>query len=245
MCVWCHTPRTASGQLDTAKLLAGGTKLEVAGIGTVYASNLTPDKETGLGNWTAVEIKQAILGFRPDKDRVAPPMPFAQHAKLSGEDLDHIVAYLQSVPTLKNAVPKAELKMERKDLPRPPRRSGPQDTPTDAAIRGRYVVEAVAACGSCHTPKRETGEEDPTKFLAGSPVPYAPNITPDKETGTGNWSKAELLKLIKEGATKVSRTLPPAVHPTEAYATMSESDLQQAVDYLVTVPPIVNPVPKP
>lgn len=245
LCIWCHTPRTASGQLDTTKLLAGGTKFGVAGIGTVYAANLTPDQGTGLGKWTAVQMKQSILGFRPDTDRVAPPMPFAQYAKLSGQDLDNIVAYLQSVPAMNSAVPKAELKVERKDLPRPPRRSGPQDTPTDATVRGRYVVEAVAACGSCHTPKRETGEEDPAKFLAGSTTPFAANITSDKETGIGSWSKVELAKLIREGVTKGGKTLSPAVHPTEAYTTLTETDLQQAVDYLLTVPAVANQIPRP
>lgn len=112
-CGGCHTPGAMAGQPDKARLL-GGSDLgfEIPELGVFYPPNLTPDKETGLGNYTAAQIKQALrTGKRLDGKTMAPPMSmFIPHfSGMTDEDLDAIVAYLQSLPAKKHKIPDNQL----------------------------------------------------------------------------------------------------------------------------------------
>jgi mono/diheme cytochrome c family protein len=106
-CGDCHTPGGFSPKPDETRLLAGSdAKFEMAGMGTFVPPNLTPDKETGIGNWTNDQIVTAFTtGVLPDGRVLAPAMPWADFANLTKDDARAIAAYLKSIPAVKNKVP--------------------------------------------------------------------------------------------------------------------------------------------
>jgi mono/diheme cytochrome c family protein len=105
-CTDCHTPGFFFGKPDMARYLGGSeVGFEIPGLGVFVGPNLTPDKETGLGNWTDEQIVAALkTGHRPDGRMLAPIMPWKALASLTQEDALAIVAYLRSLPPVKNKV---------------------------------------------------------------------------------------------------------------------------------------------
>lgn len=107
LCVECHTPRIESmppnpAALDPTKYFAGGEPFTIPGLGTVQSSNITPDDETGIGNWTDQQIKDALLLHIDEMGiTLCPPMP--SFSSLTAGDVDKIVAYLKSLPSISNA----------------------------------------------------------------------------------------------------------------------------------------------
>jgi mono/diheme cytochrome c family protein len=106
-CTDCHTPGYFFGKPDEKRYLAGSeVGFEIPGMGVFHGPNLTPDKETGLGGWSDQEIVTAMTtGVRPDKRILAPIMPWKALAQLTKDDANAIVAYLRSIPPVKNKVP--------------------------------------------------------------------------------------------------------------------------------------------
>ena len=106
-CNDCHTSGSFLGKPDYSRTLGGSdVGFGLPGLGTFVGPNLTPDKETELGNWTTAQIITAFTtGVRPDGRRLAPIMPWRGLARLSYDDAQAIAAYLQSLPPVKNAVP--------------------------------------------------------------------------------------------------------------------------------------------
>jgi mono/diheme cytochrome c family protein len=106
-CNDCHTPGYFLGKPDFSRTLGGSdVGFTIPGLGAFVGPNLTPDKETGLGNWTDDQIISAITaGATPDGRRLAPIMPYAALSHLTSDDAHAIVAYLRSLPPVKNAVP--------------------------------------------------------------------------------------------------------------------------------------------
>jgi mono/diheme cytochrome c family protein len=106
-CNDCHTPGALLGKADRSRTLGGSdVGFGIPGVGTFIGQNLTPDKETGLGNWTTEQIIAAITkGERPDGRTLFPVMPWPELASLTADDAQAIVAYLKSLPAVKNAVP--------------------------------------------------------------------------------------------------------------------------------------------
>jgi len=106
-CMDCHTPGYFFGKPDMARHLGGSeVGFELPGLGVFHGPNLTPDKETGLGNWTNEQVVKALQeGVRPDGRILAPIMPWRALANLTKEDALAIVAYLKSLPPVRNKVP--------------------------------------------------------------------------------------------------------------------------------------------
>lgn len=116
--------------------------------------------------------------------------------------------------------------------------------------RGRYLFESIAACGNCHTPKTGQGQPDLSRDLAGGMkfdepfgVAYAPNITPDPETGIGKWTDAQLITAIREGKRPDGSIIGPPM-PIPLYRGISDDDAKAIVAYMRTVKPVVNKVPR-
>jgi mono/diheme cytochrome c family protein len=123
-CGDCHTPGALSGAPDMERQLAGSEVGWSGPWGTSYASNLTPDPETGLGAWSEDEIVNTLrTGQRPDKSPLLPPMPWPNFATLSDEDIHALAAYLKSIPAVKHAKPA--------NLPPGVKPSGPAHTIAD------------------------------------------------------------------------------------------------------------------
>jgi mono/diheme cytochrome c family protein len=103
-CVGCHTASRADGKLDTTRLFAGGPRF-MGPFGVSYASNITPDHETGIGAWTDAQIIAAIYGVKPSGRPILPPMPWPYYAgRIAESDLKAMIAYLRSIPPIRNPV---------------------------------------------------------------------------------------------------------------------------------------------
>ncbi len=121
-----------------------------------------------------------------------------------------------------------------------------------AVARGKYLV-SVGSCNDCHTPGHFLGKDDASKFLGGSDVGFAipglgvfvaPNLTPDKATGLGNWTPAQIATALTKGVTPEGRKLAP-VMPYDNYANMTKSDALAIAAYLKSLPPVSHQVPGP
>ena len=106
-CIDCHTPGYFFGKPDMSRALAGSeVGFELPGLGVFYGPNLTPDKDTGLGNWTKQQIVTALQkGTRPDGRQLAPIMPWKAFANLTKRDANAIAGYLKSLAPVSNKVP--------------------------------------------------------------------------------------------------------------------------------------------
>jgi len=123
----------------------------------------------------------------------------------------------------------------------------------DAAVaRGKYLV-ILGGCQDCHTPGHFLGKPDMARFLGGSEVGFAipglgafygPNLTPDKETGLGSWTDAQIIAALQTGARPDGRLLAP-IMPWRALAALTKKDVQAVVAYLRSLPPVSNKVPGP
>ena len=171
---------------------AGGRRYD-GPFGTVYSSNITPDRETGIGAWTDEQIITAIrLGRRPNGERMLPVHPYTVFNGMAAEDLRALVAYLRTVPAVNRPTPAKKISVplfESVFLPAwlaafAPRETPPPTAPTAGVARGEYLVRAVGHCGECHTPRTITMATDNSRFLAGAPKgkgpegAEVPNITP-------------------------------------------------------------------
>jgi len=229
ICESCHTPKDADGRSITGKHLAGGHR-----VGGLLSSNLTPDLETGLGGWTDEQIIASIRnGVRADGAPVRPPMGVFFYRDLSDEDMRAIVAYLRSVPPVKNAVERAPARGPIPSYEAVKTVSSPDSQ--DKIGYGRYLAQTVAHCMQCHTP-RINGSPDTSRYGAGGNsytargggAVMAPNITP---TRLASWSDDQIKAAIVKGVRPDGSQL-AAVMDFELYARMSEQDLSALVGYL-------------
>lgn len=255
-CGNCHTPKDASGQPIAARNLSGGLAFDIPPFAGV-ASNITPDRETGIGAWSDEEIKRAIThGERPRHGRLAgvalaPVMASGFFKALTPGDLDAVVAYLRAVPAVRNAVPPPTYRMQvpHERYPEAERGFGDADL-RDPVRRGAYLV-TIAHCMECHTPaeKGRTLYESALgaggkRFLPGMvtglpaswPGATARNITSHPESGLGRWSDAQIKRAITDGVSRDGRKLLPPMGYSW-YAGLRDDDLDAIVAYLRTVPP--------
>ena len=250
----CHTP--PKGQPN-----AGGRRYD-GPYGTVFSSNITPDRQTGIGGWTDEQIITAIrLGRRPNGERLLPVHPYPVFNGMAEEDLRAIVAFLRTTsPVTKAKQPKKLIPMfESVFLPAwlaafAPRETPPPKAPTAGVPRGEYLVRAVAHCGECHTPRTMTMATDNSRFLAGNPKgpedEAMPNITPDPETGIGKWSVEEIADYLGSGnkpdGDVAGGLMGEVIEGTLAgYKDLTPADRTAIAQYLKTIPPIRNKIGKP
>ncbi|MBT4092524.1 MAG: c-type cytochrome, partial [Nitrospinaceae bacterium] len=197
-CGNCHTNNGPWGKPVPGKELSGGHKWDEPPF-TVYAANITPDKETGIGAWTDKQLFAAIReGKRPDGSLIGPPMPGGLYAKISDRDLRAIIAYLRQVKPVKNNVPRGKYR-----IPLPPawgpNKSVPEVSRTDKVKYGEYLAGPLGHCVECHTPMVKGRRDFKNQLGAGGFVlngpmgaPVSANITPDPETGIGKWSDRQI-----------------------------------------------------
>jgi mono/diheme cytochrome c family protein len=239
-CGNCHTPKGPQGDVPGMDL-AGGTVFDEPPFRAV-ASNITPDPETGIGRWTDAEVARAIReGIRPDGRVIGPPMPIELYRGISDADLAAMVAYLRTVPAVRNAVARSVYRMPLPPAYGPPVANvvGPADDPV---ARGAYLAGPLGHCVECHTPMREGGQRDWSRLGAGGqhfPGPWgvsvARNITPHREAGIGGWTDAQILRAVTEGvAADGRRMFPPMGYGY--YARMTPRDLADLLAWLRSIP---------
>jgi mono/diheme cytochrome c family protein len=242
-CGNCHSPRGPGGVIDAARLYSGGPQTWDEPSYTVKGANITPNPETGIGKWSAADIKRSIVdGVRPNGSHLAPIMPYLFYKVFTAEDLDAVVAYLQSAPPVHNQVqaPVYKAAFPQNMLPgadKPPSHADLQDP----VKRGFYLV-TIAHCMECHTPGRDGHRDFAGSLGTGGQTFRGPwgeslsrNITQHKEKGIGAWSDAEIKRAITKGVRQDGTRLKPPMG-FDWYARMNEEDLDAMVAYLRTVP---------
>ena len=255
-CDGCHSQRDFSrfgGPVVPAGRGAGFVfPAEMGMPGTIVAPNITPDKETGIGSWTDGEKIRAIRdGVDRDGRALFPMMPYQSFRKMSDADVEALVAYLDSLPPVRNPLPQTVVKfpvsLMIKSAPAP----AGSVPPPDPARRGEYLV-TLAGCAECHTPE-DRGQPVPGKEFAGGRVFKLPfgtvvtaNITPDMDTGIGKWTEKHFLDKFAEYRDYV-RNGPPKCGPDAftlmpwlKFSQLPEDDLRAIYAELRKLPPVRN-----
>jgi mono/diheme cytochrome c family protein len=251
----CHTEPGKNRVLN-----AGGRKFD-GPFGTVHSTNLTSDRDTGLGGWSDEQIITAVrLGRRPNGERILPVHPFTVFNGMAAEDLKALVAYLRTLPPVNRKTPSRKITVplfESVFLPAwlaafAPRETPPPTAPTTGLARGEYLVKAVGHCGECHTPRTVTMATDNARFLGGNPKgpenSSVPNITPDKATGL-TWTEDQVVEYLATGnkpdGDVAGGLMGEVIEGTTAgYKDMTRDDLRWIVRYLKSVPAVTNKVGK-
>jgi len=244
-CGNCHTPQGPNGPV-MSRALSGGPPMVEGKAFTAHPSNLTSDRETGLGRYTDAEVKVMIReGKRPDGSLIGPPMPFNFYRGMADADVDAIIAYLRTVPAVKNAVPKSVY-----NIPLPPAWTPPITQPivaparTDKVAYGAYLAGPLGHCLECHTPMGPDGRFQFDTMLGAGGLKFdgpwgisvSRNITSDPETGLGQWSDAEIEQAIRKGIDRHGRKLMPPMGYAY-YAKVSAEDMNALIAFLRTLPP--------
>jgi mono/diheme cytochrome c family protein len=240
-------------------LHSGGRRYD-GPFGTVYSTNITPDRETGIGTWTDEQVVTAIrLGRRPNGERLLPVHPFTVFNGMVEDDLKALVAYLRTLPVVsrKNQPKKISVPLfESVFLPAwlaafAPRETPPLRAPTSGLALGEYLVRAVGHCGECHTPRTATMATDNSRFLAGTAQgpenSSVPNITPDPDTGIGKWTVDQIAEYLASGnrpdGDVAGGLMSEVIQGTSAgYKDMTRADLTAVAQYLKSIPAIKNRV---
>jgi mono/diheme cytochrome c family protein len=253
-CAACHT--APSGQP-----FAGGLALRTP-FGTLVAPNITPDRETGIGNMTDDEFLASLHDGRGHNGRrLYPAMPYPAYTKMSDDDVLAIRSFLATVSPVRNEVNVNQLPFPLNIrlsmifwnlLNFTPGRYQPNPQKSAEWNRGAYIVEGAAHCGTCHTPKTLLGGDKNNMLLAGATLQgwFAPDITNDARRGIGGWSRDDLYQYLKTGTnrwTLASGPMAEAVsHSTSqmadedvlAIATyLKDSDLPASPSKAVSLPP--------
>ena len=199
-CITCHTEDS-----DEAVPLSGGYALK-SPFGTFYAPNITPDKDTGIGEWSDEDFLRAFHeGINPDGDAYFPAFPYTAYTGVGRDDLLAMKAYLFSLDPVRKEIREHDLPafMSSRLAARAwqlsyfeARRFEPDATQSSAWNRGAYLVRHLGHCGECHTPRGRLGALQQEKELRGNPDgadgESMPNITADKEEGIGRWSLRDI-----------------------------------------------------
>jgi hypothetical protein len=260
LCKQCHL------NPSTDKLTGRNmTDPAVAQFGTVYSANITQDKQYGIGNYTDGQIMYLLrTGVKRD-GRYAPPwMPKLPH--ISDYDLQSIVAFLHSsdpwvtaasvpdTPSTPSLLAKALCNLVFKPLPYPDKPTPLPDT-TNPVLWGKYIVTGMLDCYPCHSADFKTTDlavpEKSAGFMGGGNKVglnmegqdmYSSNLTPDEETGIGNWTEEDFVKAIRFGQKPNNQ---PIRLPMVPYPQLSISEAKAMYAYLMTIPPIHNRVTNP
>jgi mono/diheme cytochrome c family protein len=245
-CMVCHT---APG----GKPYAGGLAIPLP-FGTLYATNITPDKDTGIGNYSDQDFLDAVLrGIRRDGARLYPAMPFTSYGYMTDADALAIKAYLFSLPSVhadnrpdtlsfpfnqRWSMIAWSLIFEASDSFRPNLALSPEWN------RGAYLAEALAHCGECHTPRNFAFALDNRRKFAGAVAAgwHAFNITSEKGSGIGGWSDAEMIAYLSTGHASSHGTAagPMGEAVDHSFSRMSPSDIRALVAYLRSIPAIAS-----
>lgn len=244
-CGNCHSPR---GPGAAGRAFSGGVQTFDEPWFRVKGANITPDRETGIGAWSDADIKKAITeGVRPNGTPLAETMPSAFYRILTARDLDAVVAYLRSVPAVRNEVTPPVYKAAASASVYPPaaRRFDDADV-ADPKKRGVYL-STLAHCMACHA---RTSEAEPANYVGafgkGGRLFKGPwgetraaNITSSRSAGIGAWSDAELRRALTEGTAPDGRRLrPPMIDHVGHYRGWKAGDIDALIAWVRSLPPI-------
>lgn len=256
LCVMCHLNHQTG-------LLTGQRMLDApAEFGTIYSQNITQDKTYGIGNWTDAELMYLLrTGIKKDGQYSPPYMAKLPH--MADDDIEAIIAFLRSddplvapqsvvdTPCSPSFLTKFLSRVAFKPLPMPEKKVEMPDT-NNLQEFGRYLAINFD-CWACHSADFKTmnvlqPELTPGFFGGGNKplnmegeVMLTANLTPDKETGIGNWSEEQFIKAVKYG---LKDGEPALRYPMLPFHRLTDYEAKAIFEYLKTVPPIKNKVPR-
>jgi len=249
-CIACHT---APG----GKAFAGGRAI-ASPIGNMYSTNITPDKTTGIGNYSLNDFDRALRhGIAKDGSSLYPAMPYPSYAKMNDQDVRALYAYFMKGVEPVNAANHANdiawplsirwpMGIWRKTFAS---NLAPLDLgkyQSEQLARGAYLVQGAGHCGSCHTPRAATMQEQALDesgkaYLAGGPLIdgwLAANLRGDKVDGLGSWSEQDIVDTLKTGRNKTTAVVGGPMNDVVAHSMqhMSDQDLHAIAAYLKSLP---------
>ncbi len=254
LCAGCHMNQE-TGKLTGTKMLEAPSE-----FGEIYSQNITQDKTYGIGNWTDAEILYLLRTGVKKNGEYAPPY-MAKLPNMADEDINAIISFLRSNDPLVKAdatpdtpskpafLTKLLCKIVWKPFPLPTEKINLPDSTNTIAL-GKYLATNME-CFSCHSADFKTNDflkpELSEGYFAGGNKPLdregkvilTPNLTPDKETGIGNWSKEKFIKAVRFGIVDGQNAL---AYPMTPYTLLSDTEVAAIYDYLKTIPPIKNKV---
>jgi mono/diheme cytochrome c family protein len=244
-CDGCHTPRGPAG-LDMSKRFSGGSQVWDEKAYTVRGSNITPDRDTGIGTWSADDLKRLLIdGVRPNGVPVAPQMPYGFYKILTPGDLDAIVAYIRTAEPLRREVALPVYKMAAHAVPIPgAEKSIGAEVPADPVKRGFYLA-TLAHCMECHSRKPDGVQDFVNSWGKGGHEMTGPygsvtvrNITSHKEKGVGAWTDAELKRALTEGKGRDGRDFKTPMARQVYFSKMTDQDINAIIAWVRTIPPM-------
>jgi mono/diheme cytochrome c family protein len=250
-CVACHTAKDGEP-------FAGGRAF-VLPFGTLYSTNITPDPETGIGNYSDANFLDAVhKGVGRNNTKLYPAMPYASYTYMSDADALAIKAYLFSLKPLHAPAPKNTLAFPFNQrglmsiwsaLFNPDKRFEPHVDRSAEWNRGAYLAEAMGHCGECHTPRNLFFALNNREKFAGAVQSgwRAYNITPDRSGGVGAWSDADLAHYLSTGHADGRGTAagPMGEAVDDSLSHLKPSDITAMVAFLRTVPSVASDLPEP
>jgi mono/diheme cytochrome c family protein len=250
-CASCHTA-------INGKAYAGGLQIK-SPVGTIYSSNITPDKNHGIGNYTLADFDRAVRqGVRPDGASLYPAMPYPSFARMSDADVTALYAYFMHGVTAEDEANHAEgirwplsmrwpLAVWRGLFAPDPAKGATAVAATDPVVaRGEYLVTGPGHCGACHSPRgvalqeKSLDNKDPSFLSGGSVIDgwVVPSLRGEDDLGLGRWSVDDIARFLKTGRTDHSAVF-GGMADVVAWSTQhfSDDDLHAVGTYLKTLQP--------
>ncbi len=238
-CVGCHT--RADGLP-----FAGGLGIKTP-FGVIFSPNLTGDRATGIGAWTADEFARAMAhGIGRGGEHLYPAFPYTYFRTVTRGDDDAILAYLKTLPPVRYTPPANRLVFPVSLRPAialwnaaflPSAAVRPNRSPE--WNRGAYLVDGLGHCGVCHTPKTVALSDKAGEYLRGGKLDHwlAPDLTGNPRTGLGRWSATDIVEYLRTARNaRANAAGPMAEVVTYSTALMSDADLASIAAYLKTLP---------
>jgi mono/diheme cytochrome c family protein len=241
-CVACHLSP------DGKRPLAGGRPLETP-FGKIYPPNITPHKQTGIGDWSYADFERAMRrGISKDGSHLYPAFPYPYYTKASGEDIHSIYTYLMTVEPVEAArkTPEFSWPLNQRAVNRGWNLLyfAPGEFRADSAKsaewnRGAYLTLGLGHCGGCHTPKNALGADKKSEHLKGGNLNgwFAPNLTSDSMKGLRDWSVEDITEYLKHGRNGFAQAGGPMAEVVQhSTSGMTIGDLRAIAIYLKELP---------
>jgi mono/diheme cytochrome c family protein len=250
-CAACHTARGGAA-------FAGGEAIETP-FGTVYASNVTPDPDFGVGRWSASHFWRAMHHGRSRDGRLLyPAFPYPDYTLITREDSDALYAFLRSQPPARQPSRPHDLRFPYNSqlalaiwraLFFTPAKFETQSGKSAEWNRGAYLVRGLGHCQSCHSPRNAFGAVKDKLELSGGLIPiqnwYAPSLASPTEPGVHAWTSEEVVRFLKDGQTSTDAAMGPMAEVVfSSTQHVSDPDLQAMATFLSELPRHQNPPPE-
>lgn len=240
-CADCHSKTNTDSLLKLGQdvPLTGGMVFDLP-VGKIYSKNITPDKETGIGNYTDAEIARALrYGVHPDGRVVFDFMPFHN---MTDEDMTAVISYLRMQKPVRNKVPDHDLNFLGKAVKAfmvkpvgPDGEVAKQIAADSSGVYGKYLANNVANCYGCHTIRDLSGNFTGEPYAGGNNIEgfLTPNLTTDSTSRIFGWSEKNFVDRFRMG-----RLVPKSPMPWSSFQRMDDAELKAIYAYLQTVKPV-------